>query len=134
MKSSEFINEARTAATAWVILHTANKLILGKRAPSTNNPNLWNFFGGHIDAGESPAVAAARELAEETGAQINPAALKLISQIGDAFYFSALLPNAGALSTTQEISAIKAYKLTDLPNNLHSKTQNFFDRLDHFLK
>ena len=57
MKLAEIVLEkknTKTAQTAWVILFTQNRLILGKRAPSVRNPNLWNFFGGHIDEGESP--------------------------------------------------------------------------------
>ncbi|MCU4752432.1 NUDIX domain-containing protein [Halobacteria archaeon AArc-curdl1] len=42
----------------------------------------WALPGGHIDAGESPRVAAARELTEETGVSVSPADLTLI---GDGF-------------------------------------------------
>ncbi|MFP9060339.1 NUDIX hydrolase [Natrialbaceae archaeon A-chndr2] len=42
----------------------------------------WALPGGHIDAGESPRAAAARELAEETGVSVSPADLTLI---GDGF-------------------------------------------------
>jgi hypothetical protein len=36
--------DTRTNKTVWVILHTPDKLLLGKRAPGTNNANQWNFF------------------------------------------------------------------------------------------
>jgi 8-oxo-dGTP pyrophosphatase MutT (NUDIX family) len=119
----------KTASTAWVILTTANKVILGKRAPSVNNPNQWNFFGGHIDAGESPIQAAIRELFEETGYQISPSALKELTTLGNCTYFSATVSDAGALSTTDEISKVRGFRVTDLPDNLHSKTENFFNHL-----
>lgn len=138
MKSfKEYISEAkdpnRTNSTAWIILHTKNKIILGKRAPGTNNPNLWNFFGGHVDKGESPKEAAIRELFEETKLKIDIQNVKEISTINDAYYFSAKLSDLSKIETTDEISKIVPYKLTDLPNNLHSKTENFFDRLDNLL-
>lgn len=131
MRYSELIEKSpvKTSATAWVILFTANKIILGKRSPSANNPNQWNFFGGHIDAGETAVDAAVRELFEETKYQINPASLKQIDQIGNCTYFSAMVNDTGALSTTSEISKVRGFKITDLPDNLHSKTASFFDNI-----
>lgn len=116
--------------SVWVILYTKDKVILGKRSPVVNNPNQWNFFGGGIDAGESAAQAAARELEEETGYKISPSQLKEIAKIGDASYFVARINDPENLDTSKETSKIKGFKLLDLPDNLHSKTQNFFDRLD----
>ena len=124
-------NSKKTSATAWVILYTKDKVILGKRAPSVNNPNQWNFFGGHVDEGESIIAAAIRELEEETGYKINKSSLKEISKIGDATYFVAKIDDPKNVGTTDEVSKVKGFKLTDLPDNLHSKTENFFSQLDH---
>ena len=135
MKLAEIVLEkknTKTAQTAWVILFTQNRLILGKRAPSVRNPNLWNFVGGHIDEGESPAEAAARELFEEIKVRVNPSELKEISKIGDATYF-AFKVNGLVGKTTSEVSKIETFKLTDLPDNLHSKTENFFNQLETIL-
>jgi 8-oxo-dGTP pyrophosphatase MutT (NUDIX family) len=126
----EKANDKRTAATAWVILYTKDKVILGKRAPSTKNPNQWNFFGGHIDEGESKVEAAIRELKEETGYSLSASQLKEISKIGDATYFVARIEDPTNVKTTDEVSKVKGFKLTDLPDNLHNKTQNFFSQLD----
>lgn len=38
----------------------------------------WTLPGGHIEIGEEPETAAARELAEETGVTVNPDALDLL--------------------------------------------------------
>ena len=107
---------------------------MGKRSPSTKNPNQWNFFGGHVDSGETAESAAARELFEETKFKINPSQLKKISEIGNATYFSLKINGESDVSTSTEISKVKSFKLTDLPDNLHTKTQNFFDKLDNLLK
>lgn len=120
--------------TAWVILFTSDKLILGKRAPTSSNPNQWNFFGGGVDEGESPVEAAVRELKEEAHVSVTSGQLKKIAEIGNATYFSCKVDNAGTASASKEISKVKSFKLVDLPDNLHSKTQNFFDKLDNLLQ
>jgi mutator protein MutT len=33
-------------------------------------PNHWDFFGGHVEAGESPETALVRELKEELGMEL----------------------------------------------------------------
>jgi 8-oxo-dGTP pyrophosphatase MutT (NUDIX family) len=38
-----------------------------RRAPGGRCPGSWETVHGHIEAGEQPAAAAARELSEETG-------------------------------------------------------------------
>ena len=137
MKLSELFEtkllEKKSGKTAWVILYTPDKLILGKRAPGVNNPNQWNFFGGHIDDGETAVDAAVRELEEEIKVKLNTSDLKQVAQIGDATYFAARVP-AKVGTTTDEVSMIKQFKLTELPQNLHSKTENFFHRLDHLFE
>ena len=51
----------------------------------------WLFTpGGGIEAGESPAQAAARELAEETGIIVDPGALTLLGYRQALFEFRAL--------------------------------------------
>lgn len=67
-----------------MVLNTEDKVWIGRRAGSKkkNNPpgpNLWwQMPQGGIDKGEDPAVAALRELHEETG--IEPADVKIIAE------------------------------------------------------
>ena len=41
--------------------------LIGHRMPGGHLPDLWEFPGGKIEAGESPVECALRELREETG-------------------------------------------------------------------
>ena len=41
-----------------------------QRAPTTRCPTAWETVHGRIEAGESPEVAAVREVGEETGLEI----------------------------------------------------------------
>ncbi|PSP56638.1 NUDIX hydrolase [Halobacteriales archaeon QS_1_67_19] len=41
----------------------------------------WMTPGGHLELGEQPAVAAARELEEETGLVVDPDALELVDAV-----------------------------------------------------
>lgn len=133
MLLADLFEKKESAGTAWVIVHTADRLILGKRAPGVNNPNQWNFLGGHIDPGESAAQAAAREAREEVGLKISPESLKQVAKIGSATYFTYKVSGPSGMKTTSEVSKISPFRLTQLPDNLHAKTQNFFDRLENLL-
>jgi 8-oxo-dGTP pyrophosphatase MutT (NUDIX family) len=50
-------------------------LLLEERDPARPDRRYWSTLGGAIDAGESPAEAAAREAHEEAGLTIDTAAL-----------------------------------------------------------
>ncbi|WP_135827416.1 NUDIX domain-containing protein [Halorussus halobius] len=69
-----FHNPTPTAAAAVV---DGDSILLVERAvpPGVGE---WTVPGGHLEADEQPAVAAARELEEETGVRADPAALELV--------------------------------------------------------
>ena len=54
-----------------------------RRAPGGRCPGSWETVHGHIEAGEPPAGAATRELAEETG--LTPLSLFNLSRV-ETFY------------------------------------------------
>jgi 8-oxo-dGTP pyrophosphatase MutT (NUDIX family) len=62
---------------------TALECLVLRRAPGGRCPGSWETVHGHIEPGESPAQAAVRELAEETGA--SPVRLYNLSRM-EAFY------------------------------------------------
>jgi 8-oxo-dGTP diphosphatase len=45
--------------------------LIGERPEGVPLAGYWEFPGGKVEAGESPAVAAARECVEETGIEVN---------------------------------------------------------------
>ena len=59
------------------------ELLILRRAAGGRCPGSWESVHGHIEAGEKPAAAAARELEEETG--LIPQRLYNLSRV-EAFY------------------------------------------------
>ncbi|PVE55975.1 NUDIX hydrolase [Arthrobacter sp. TPD3018] len=53
-------------ALVGAMIFDGRSLLLGLRAPDRRScPNTWDVIGGHVEAGESPLDALARELQEE---------------------------------------------------------------------
>jgi 8-oxo-dGTP diphosphatase len=51
------------------------RVLLQRRPPGRAMAGLWEFPGGKVEPGERPEAALARELAEELGIAVDPAAL-----------------------------------------------------------
>jgi 8-oxo-dGTP diphosphatase len=68
---------APRSAVAIAILYRENCFLMQLRDenPEIAYPGCWGFFGGHLEPGESPAIAIQRELLEEIG--YTPPALTL---------------------------------------------------------
>jgi 8-oxo-dGTP diphosphatase len=54
-----------TMVVAAVIRDDAGKILLTRRPEGSHLGGLWEFPGGKVEAGEAPAAALERELAEE---------------------------------------------------------------------
>ncbi|GAA0570597.1 NUDIX hydrolase [Paractinoplanes ferrugineus] len=65
----------RRAARVLLVDAAGRTLLLHGGDPARPGERWWFTPGGGLDAGESPAEGAARELAEETGLRIDPAQL-----------------------------------------------------------
>jgi 8-oxo-dGTP diphosphatase len=51
------------------------RVLLQQRAPGRAMAGLWEFPGGKVEEGERPEAALVRELEEELGIAVDPAAL-----------------------------------------------------------
>ncbi len=58
---------------AAVMIDAAGRVLLAQRPPGKHLAGLWEFPGGKLEPGESPAQAMARELHEELGIELDPA-------------------------------------------------------------
>ena len=63
------MSERVTRVSAYALCREADALLLSRIAPGAteSSDGMWTLPGGGLDFGEEPAVAALRELAEETG-------------------------------------------------------------------
>ena len=53
------------------LLRDGNRILLGHRSPRRRwYPDVWDLPGGHVEPGELPGAALARELREELGIDI----------------------------------------------------------------
>ena len=62
--------ERRVTVAAAIIENERGEIFCALRSPAMSRPNLWEFPGGKLEEGGSPAQAARREIAEEFGCQI----------------------------------------------------------------
>ena len=49
------------------IIESEGKILLARRPENGDQPGLWEFPGGKVEAGETQPAALARELLEELG-------------------------------------------------------------------
>jgi len=63
---------------ASVVLFRGPEILVMKRGAGSFSAGGWFLPGGHLEAGERPAEACARELFEEAGISVDPAGLALV--------------------------------------------------------
>lgn len=63
----------------WVVIQDGlGRVLLGRRDGSAYGHGLWGLPGGQVEPGEGLPEAAAREVSEETGLTLDPAALAVL--------------------------------------------------------
>ena len=110
------------AGVAIVVLDEQQRVLLQKRA----DVGLWGIPSGHVEAGETVAEAAVREVKEETNLDIR--ILKLIGVYSEPHSQVFTYPNGNVIHfvTTCFLAEIKGGKLKC--NSLESLDVQFFDR------
>jgi len=78
---------AAKARIVTALLRDGNRVLLCHRSPQRRwFPDVWDLPGGHVEPGERPGVALARELREELGVEIAaPSGPPLQEVRGDTF-------------------------------------------------
>lgn len=70
-----------------LLIDDRERLLMLRRSPQAKlGPALWGLPAGKIEAGESPAAAARREMQEEIGAGHGVTLLRYLGPIRDTFY------------------------------------------------
>ena len=73
---------ARIEVAVGVLIDEQGFILISRRSEGSHQGGLWEFPGGKVEQGESPAEALHRELLEELGTQID-GALPLIDVVHD---------------------------------------------------
>lgn len=60
------------------------RVLLQQRRRESEHGGLWEFPGGKVEPGESPQIAAVREIEEELGVRLDVARLEPVSFASDA--------------------------------------------------
>ncbi|MCM8729848.1 (deoxy)nucleoside triphosphate pyrophosphohydrolase [Hephaestia sp. GCM10023244] len=64
---------------AAALIDAEGRVLVQQRPPGKSHAGLWEFPGGKVEPGERPEAALARELGEELGIGLDPAALAPVS-------------------------------------------------------
>ena len=62
----------KTVDVVAAIIEKDNKILLAQRPAHADQPGMWEFAGGKVEAGETQPEALVRELHEELGIHAQP--------------------------------------------------------------
>ncbi|MFC4602769.1 NUDIX hydrolase [Rhodococcus kronopolitis] len=92
------VDEMRTSARVVLLDERGRVLLLRGHDPQTPDVHFWFTIGGGVESGENLRATAAREVAEETGLEVDPAALR-----GPMWRRVAVFPYDGELIRSEEL-------------------------------
>lgn len=108
---------------ACALLLRGGQVLLGLRAGHKRNfPNCWDTIGGHVEAGERPVDALARELKEELG--VVPTHVELLETLEE-------LEDDGATPALWRLYIVRAWEASEpaICNDEHTEIR-WFDLAD----
>jgi 8-oxo-dGTP pyrophosphatase MutT (NUDIX family) len=112
----------RAGAGAVIMARDTGRILLPHRSRSVEQPGTWGVWGGAIDPGEDPELAARREVEEEAGAtQVREMIPLHVFRKGDFRYhnFLAIVPGEFAPRLNWETQGYKWVDYGDWPHPLH---------------
>lgn len=110
------------AAGGVFIAQDSGRILIGFRSGDVLQPHTWGSFGGAMDEGEDPAVAAKREMVEETGYNGPMTMVPLYVFEKDTFKyhnFAALVPTEFKPQLNWENDDAQWVKFGEWPDPLH---------------
>jgi 8-oxo-dGTP diphosphatase len=75
MPSADDENGGFMLVVAAAMMRSDGLVLIQQRPAGKHHAGLWEFPGGKVEPGESPTAALVRELREELGVEVDPAAL-----------------------------------------------------------
>lgn len=109
-----------TPRAAGILFVNAGRVLLLKRSDSAKDaPGTWGFPGGGIEAGETPAIAARRELQEECGYTYDGTLTPLCTLSNGFECFGAAVAHPTEPQLNDEHTAACWAPFDDLPQPLH---------------
>ena len=115
------------------LIMRGGQILLGKRGPGTRSPGKWSFPAGFVERGEQVEIAAAREVLEETGLEIEPGRLiGLFSEPGETVVlavFEARPTNPAQVSVAaDDLDALGWFSLESLPELAFERDYRIIER------
>ena len=127
----------KNAAGVLIAAAPTGRVLLALRSAHVRSPGTWGAPGGGIDRGETAEEAAAREVWEEAGIDVDPDDLELLHQQtkkGGGLYTTFLLVIDRELRPrlNDESDAYGWFHPTkkDLPRPLHPGARRLFEEVD----
>ncbi|WP_302480117.1 (deoxy)nucleoside triphosphate pyrophosphohydrolase [Sphingomonas bacterium] len=72
MADASTLMPAVMIVAAGALIDADGRVLVQQRPAGGSYPGLWEFPGGKVESGETPAAALARELREELGIAVDP--------------------------------------------------------------